>query len=94
MSVHLTLSLNFSQLLGGLKAFGSCGTGPIDAAYQDSVTAPVGREFDDKAGLYDELPDLIKPSDSESDIDGAMVKVALYTDDDWEVQLNMFDLAA
>ena len=49
------------------------------------MTAPVGREFDDEAGLYDELPDLIKPSDSESDIDGAMVKVALYTDDDWEV---------
>lgn len=64
--------------------FGSSGTDPIKAAYQDSVTAPVGQEFNDKAGLYDELPDLLEPSDLESDIDRAMVKVALDSDDDWD----------
>jgi len=46
------------------------------------VTVPVGREYDEEAGLYDELPDLIEPSNSESDIGGEMVKVALDSDDD------------
>jgi hypothetical protein len=64
-------------LLRGLKAFGPGGTAAKDgAAYQDSVTAPVGREYDDEAALFDELPDLsIELSDSESDIGGAMAKV-------------------
>jgi hypothetical protein len=46
------------------------------------VTAPLGREYDDEAALYDELPDLTEPSDSESDISGAMAKVALDSNDD------------
>jgi len=48
------------------------------------VTAPVGREYNNEAGMYYELPNLIEPSNSGSDIGGAMVKVALdYDDDDY-----------
>ena len=44
------------------------------------MTMPVGREYNDEAGLYDELPNLIEPSNSEGDIGAAMVKVALDSD--------------